>query len=112
MHDGNTTMDYDPQERVRGITINSAATTVPWRGHQINLIDTPGHIDFNIEVSRSLRVLDSAVVVFDGVAGVEPQTETNWQLAAGSWPTNTMCRASRWLISWTVPEPTLPAWWR
>ncbi len=81
VHQGNTTMDFDPQERARGITINSAATTVHWRDHQINLIDTPGHIDFNIEVNRSLRVLDGAVVVFDGVAGVEPQTETNWRLA-------------------------------
>ncbi|WP_059411985.1 elongation factor G [Cupriavidus basilensis] len=81
VHDGAAALDFDPQEQARGITINSAATTVAWRGHRINLIDTPGHIDFNIEVNRSLRVLDGAVVVFDGVAGVEPQTETNWRLA-------------------------------
>jgi elongation factor G len=81
VHDGTATMDFDPQEQARGITINSAATTVAWNGTRINLIDTPGHIDFNIEVKRSLRVLDGAVVVFDGVAGVEPQTETNWRMA-------------------------------
>ncbi|WP_280153071.1 elongation factor G [Piscinibacter sp. XHJ-5] len=79
--DGTTRMDFDPQERQRGITIHSAAITVHWKDAQINLIDTPGHIDFNIEVNRSLRVLDGAIVVFDGVAGVEPQTETNWRLA-------------------------------
>ena len=78
---GTARMDFDPQEQKRGITISSAAITVHWNAAQINLIDTPGHIDFNIEVNRSLRVLDGAVVVFDGVAGVEPQTETNWRLA-------------------------------
>ena len=81
VHDGNTTTDYMDQERERGITITSAAVTCAWKDHRINIIDTPGHIDFNIEVNRSLRVLDGAVFIIEGVAGVQPQSETNWRLA-------------------------------
>src|SRR5687768_5451580 len=94
VHEGEAVMDWMEQERERGITITSAATTTFWKDHRLNLIDTPGHVDFTIEVERSLRVLDGAVVVFDGVAGVEPQSETVWR-QADKYQVPRMCFANK-----------------
>ena len=96
VHDGEATTDFMEQEAERGITIQSAATSCQWDGHRFNIIDTPGHVDFTIEVYRSLKVLDGGVGVFCGSGGVEPQSETNWRYANESEVARVMRRPAGW----------------
>jgi len=107
VHEGGATMDWMDQEKERGITITSAATTTIWNDHRINIIDTPGHVDFTVEVERSLRVLDGSVAVFCAVGGVEPQSETD-----GDKLTNIMSREWHLLIRWIELVVIIFMYWK
>jgi elongation factor G len=108
VHDGEATMDFMKQEQERGITIASAAISCQWNGHDVNIIDTPGHVDFTVEVERSLRVIDGMIAVFCAVAGVEPQSETVWN-QADKWRNTWTPTPSRSRCPW-APRKTSRAW--